>query len=265
MDALDVRCDDRMPKNLYSKRGEVWIAARMDLMDRSLQAADRCWSVFSNRVVPSEEALTLMAQITPGGAIPAPKMTYVPPAVRANAAAWVDHQGFNPYMYEADTIARRLHNASSKFGLLRFLLRLGAAAEGSRPWWYVGWVFDLASVAAMAQFFALFGPAGSPESNVGEDADLIFAINRVFFDHDDGTITPFVSDLPKIAGRTDLPPMQFVKSLMAARREYYASLAALGIQFEDVYPFAKPVEVIGAKSIGANMIWRGRAPVGWQS
>lgn len=265
MDALDVRCDDRLPKKLDSKRGEAWIAERMDLMDKCLQAADRCWSVFSHRAVPSEQALTLMAQVAPSGTIPSPRLTYAPPIVRAHDAAWLDQDKFNPYMYEADTAARRMHNASSKFGLLRFLLRLGAAAEGSRPWWHVGWVFDLASVAAMAQFFSVFGPAGSPESNVGEDADLIFSINRVFFDHEDGTITPFVTHLPKLAERLDLPPVQFVESLMAARREYYASLEALGISFEDVYPFAKPVEIIGAETIGQNIIWQDRPPAGWQS
>ena len=265
LDALDARCDDRMPKKLKSKRGEAWIAERMDLMDKCLQAADRCWSVFSYRAVPSEEALALMGQVAPGGTIPAPRLTYAPPAVKADAVAWSDQEDCNRHMYEADAVARRLHNVSSKFGLLRFLLRLGASAQGSRPWWYVGWVFDLASVAAMAQFFAIFGPAGSPESNVGEDADLIVAINRVFFDHDDGTITPFVTDLPKLAKRLDLPPLQFVRSLVAARREYYATLEALGISFEDVYTFAKPVEVIGAKTIGQNMLWRGRPPVGWQS
>jgi len=265
MDALDVRCDDRVPKKLDGKRGEAWLAERMDLTDKCLQAADLCWSVFSHRAVPSKQALTLMAQVTPRGTIPAPRLTYAPPTVRADHAAWLDQDDFNPYMFEADTVARRMHNASSKFGLLRFLLRLGTAAEGSEPWWHVGWVFDLASVAAMAQFFSIFGPAGSPESNVGEDADLIFAINRVFFDHEDGTITPFVTDLPKFAKRLDLPPLQFVKSLMAARSEYYSTLEALGISFEDVYPFANPVEVLGAKSIGQNMIWDGLPPAGWQS
>lgn len=263
LDALDVRCDDRMPKKLSSKRGEAWIAARMDLMDKCLQAADRCWSVFSYRVLPSEEALSLMAQIAPGGALPAPSFTFAPPAVRAVALA---EQGLcNCYMYEAHASARQLHNASSKFGLLRFLLRLGAARAGSKPWWYAGWVFDLASLAAMAQFFAIFGPAGSPESNVGEDFDLIVAVSRVFFDHDDGTITPLVTDLPKIAKRLDLPAGQFIESLMEARRDYYSMLEALGISFEDVYAFAKPVQVLGAKTIGQNMLWRGRPPVGWQS
>lgn len=261
-DALDVRCDDRMPKNLESKGGVQWLSTRMELMDKSLQAADRCWSVFSHRAAPSGEALALMAQVVPGGTIPSPSLRYAPSAVQAEGAERLAKAGFNCYLYEADIVARHLHNASSKFGLLRYLLRIGAAAEGARPWWHTGWVFDLASVAAMAQFFAVFGPTGSPESNVGEDVDLIFAINRVFFDHDEGTYTPFITDLPELAKRLDLPPFTFVRSLLAARREYYATLEALGISFEDVYRFAKPVELVGAKTIRQNMIWDGQAPAG---
>ena len=265
MDSLDARCDDRVPKKLNSKRGEAWLAARMDIMDKCLQAADRCWSVFSSRSMPSEEALALMAQVAPGGSLPAPSLFFAPPAARFNAIALGDQGLCNCFMYEAHAKTRILHNASAKFGLLRFLVRQGAAMEGSRPWWFTGWVFDLASVATMAHFFSIFGPAGSPESNVGEDLDLIVALSRVFFDHDDGTITPLVTDLPKIAMRLDIPAEQLVKSLMAARREYYAQLAALGISFEDVYTFAKPVEVVGAKTIGQNMLWRGRPPVDWRS
>jgi hypothetical protein len=265
LDALDARCDDRMPNTLRGKRGEAWLEARMELMDKCLQAADRCWSVFSYRAVPGEEALALMAQVAPGGTIPTPSFTYAPPAIRADAGAWSGQEDFNGYMYEAHDSARLLHNASAKFGLMRFLLRLGAARAASKPWWYAGWVFELASLAAMAQFFAVFGPAGSPESNVGEDLDLIAAVSRVFFDHDDGTITPLVTDLPRIAQRLDLPPGQFIKSLTQARRDYYAMLADLGISFDDVYAFAKPVEVMGATTIGQNMIWRGRPPEGWQS
>lgn len=264
-DALDVRCDDRMPKDLSGKRGEAWLAARMDLMDKCLQAADRCWSVFSYRVAPSSEALALMSQIAPGGVLPAPSLLFAPPAVRAHAFTLAGQELCNLYMYEAHTRTRHLHNVSAKFGLMRFLVRLGAAMEGSRPWWYVGWVFDLASVAAMAHFFLIFGPAGSPESNVGEDVDLVVAVSRIFFDHEYGTVTPLLTDLPKIAKRLDLPPGQLTKSLMAARREYYAQLAALGISFEDVYAFAKPVEVMGAKSIEQNIIWRGAPPARWQS
>lgn len=264
-DALDVRCDDRIPKKLNSKRGEQWLAARMDLMDKCLQAADRCWSVFSYRAVPGEQALALMAQVAPGTEIPVPTLTYAPPAMSVDPGVWLGSKDLNPYQYEAPDAARVLHNASAKFGLMRFLLSLGVARASSKPWWYDGWVFDLASVAAMGHFFAVFGPAGSPESNVGEDLDLIAAVSRIFYDHDDGTITPLVTDLPGIAKRVGLPPRQLIRTLMGARRDYYAMLGGLGISFRDVYAFAKPVEVMGAKTIEQNMLWRGQPPEGWHS
>ena len=192
-------------------------------------------------------------------------LTYAPPSLSVDAGTWLGTEDFNPYQYEAHPAARLMHNASAKFGLMRFLLSLGSARASLKPWWYAGWVFDLASLAAMAHFFAIFGPAGSPESNVGEDFDLIAAVSRVFFDHDDGTITPLVTDLPSIAQRLELPPGQLIKALMGARRDYYAMLGELGISFEEVYAFAKPVEVMGAKTIEQNMLWRGRPPDGWQS
>jgi len=265
MAALDVRCDDRMSRNFDETREEEWLTERMDALDKCMQSADRCWSVFSHRAAPSIQAVTLIRRLAPDGKLPQPAFTLASPKLRSAANPSGEDRPFSGCSYEIPDAIRRFHCAANKFGLLQFLVRLGVATEGARPWWYSGWVFDLASVAAMAQFYSVYGDGGTPDSNVGEDFDLIVALNRVIFDHEDGTITPFVTDLPRIAQRLGVPAMGLVKSLMAARREYYTQLAALGIGFEDVYVFAKPVEIFGAKTIGQNMLWRGRPPESWQS
>ena len=238
MDALDVRFDDMLAESV--DRFEAQLQSRFDMLDKCLYAADKCWSVFTSSELPDEEARNLIARMAPGGQIPLPLVTF---PSRMDLNSFVEQAGhLNGYVFDVHPSIRNLHNAAHKFGLVETLVRLGALVWDAdpSPWWYRGLIFDLASVASLGAFFALFGPRGSPPANVGDSWMLISTVNRIFFDHEEVAAELLSKTAPILAGRMRLPMPAFVAFLCSAREAYYRHLSDHGISFDEVFAVTRP-------------------------
>ena len=237
LDALDVRCDDRLLVP-FRPGTEEWLSPRLANLDKCMTVADQCWSVFTNSAAPDPQTIGLAARMSPSGVMPAPTFMFPSPL----PAKWLAEDRVNAYAFDVPPSVRHLHVATNRFGLLNSLLRLGVLFEGAEPhpWWYTGLVFDLASCVSMALIFALFGPRWSPAANVGDAWTLIDTVNRSIFDEEEISAEAAAKGGPALAAMMGVPADVLIRFLCAARQEYYQQLAAVGISFRDVFSITNP-------------------------
>ncbi len=237
LDALDVRCDDRLLVP-FRPGTEEWLSPRFAHLDKCMTVADRCWSVFTSHAAPDAHTIGLAARMSSSGVMPDPSFMFPAPV----PAKWLSEDLGNAYAFDVPPSVRNLHTATSRFGLLSTLLRLGVLFEGAEPhpWWYTGLVFDMASCASMALIFAIFGPRSSPAANVGDAWIMIDTINRAIFDEEEFAAQAMATRGPVLAAMMHLPTDVVIRFLHAARQEYYQQLVAVGISFRDVFSITNP-------------------------
>lgn len=237
LDALDVRCDDRLlvPFRPYT---EEWLSPRFANLDKCMAVADQCWSIFTSFAAPDPQTVGLATRMSPSGVMPEPTFMFPSPP----PAKWLAEDRGNAYVFDVHPSVRHLHVSTNRFGLLSSLLRLGVLSEGAepQPWWYSALVFDMASCVSMALIYALFGPRGNPASNVGEAWIMIDTINRSIFDEQEYAAQAMLTGGTVLGAMTGLPADVVTRFLRSARQEYYQQLAAVGISFRDVFSITNP-------------------------
>jgi hypothetical protein len=229
-----------------TKKGD-WYDQKLNLQQEALDALSEVWSRFTRYMgQDAKPAFEFERQIAPYKLTPASMVN-----ATKNEKLHVAMGNLNPYRFEFSGDAYQRYQPSDKFGLFPFMIAIADESRLRQEWLRDIWILDCASlVALMGTEIAVH--EDNPSTALGSMFIPFAALNRIYWDHLQGIITPAVRLLPTLVQDGQ---REWVQMFLQVRQRYYALLRELGINFTDLYPITQPIKVWGAKRIMDNIIF----------
>lgn len=221
--ALHVWADGLLPLD------DDWGRQQHDI-DRVVRACGHVWNKLTSTAPMSASAsvsLNLATQLGAGHCMPEPSLRFASP----QDAMHVGCGSLNPYAFEVPSAVRRLHAQTDRFSLIGFLVGLAAGQRVCGAWWECPWVFDLASMAAMAcaDVNSAFGRV--PSEHLGGWWEVALLLKYALWGPMDMTHRALLSPVPEVLA-TVVSQRDWSASLQDFRMSYYAALESLGVSSE---------------------------------
>lgn len=217
-------------------KGASWRDEKLRRAAESKATCSDVWSLLIGEAPVSEDSSChLKNQLAADESLPAPSF--------ANASAEERMQfklrGGNPYKYEFPASVRSTCSESKHCGLLRFLIAMAVHNGPRQSWWWRPWVFDLATLTALAQAEISAAIDLTPEEVLGhQDWATVATLDRVFWGPADEAKLVLEHFAPGLVSNDKGKLWQLI--LRHARWAYYRELLTLGIAFRDVRAVVRP-------------------------